>query len=232
MGRFLVRRHMREMNLVAIQPKRYKPRTTDSDHDKLISPNLLRRAAYPLTWGEQIVGDITYLPLIDGGFVYMATFQDRKTKRVVGRSIAASLEAKELVVKALQMALRQGLIKRGAIVHTDRGSQYVSKEYRDLLKRCGLRQSMSGKGNCYDNAQAESFFSRFKAELVTADTFEPIRAFGDLAHAKQEAFSYIEGYYNRIRIHSSIYNMSPIEFEKELKTKPGRRNMPDFCVHF
>jgi transposase InsO family protein len=170
MGRFLVRRHMREMNLVAIQPKRYKPRTTDSDHDKLISPNLLRRAAYPLTWGVQIVGDITYVPLIDGGFVYMATFQDRKTKRVVGRSIAASLEAKELVVKALQMALRQGLIKRGAIVHTDRGSQYVSKEYRDLLKRCGLRQSMSGKGNCYDNAQAESFFSRFKAELVTADT--------------------------------------------------------------
>ena len=162
----------------------------------------------------------------------MATFQDRKTKRVVGRSVAASLEAKGLVVEALQMALRQGLIKRGAIVHTDRGSQYVSKEYRDLLERCGLRQSMSAKGNCYDNAQAESFFSRFKAELVTADTFEPIRAFRDLAHARSEAFSYIEGYYNRIRIHSSIENMSPMEFEVELKTKPGRRNMPDFCVRF
>ena len=232
MGRFLVRRLMRKMGLVAIQPKRFKPRTTDSDHGKLISPNLLREAAYPLTWGVQIVGDITYLPLIGGGFGYMATFQDRKTKRVVGRSIADSLEAKGLVVKALQMALRQGLIKRGAIVHTDRGSQYVSKEYRDLLERCGLRQSMSAKGNCYDNAQAESFFSRFKAEIVTADTFEPIRAFRDLVHAKQEAFSYIEGYYNRIRIHSSIYNMSPIAFEKELKTKAERRHMPDFCVNF
>jgi transposase InsO family protein len=232
MGRFLVRKLMREMDLVAIQPKSFKPRTTDSDHNKLISPNLLRDVNPPLTWGEQIVGDITYLPLIVGGFCYMATFQDRKTRRVVGRSIAASLEAKGLVVKALQMALRRGLIKRGAIVHTDRGSQYVSKEYRDLLNRCGLRQSMSGKGNCYDNAQAESFFSRFKAELFTADTFEPIRAFRDLAHARQEAFSYIEGYYNRIRIHSSIYNMSPIEFETELKTKAERRNMPDFCVRF
>ena len=232
MGRFLVRRLMREQGLVAIQPKRYKPNTTDSDHGKLISPNLLRDVNPPLTWGEQIVGDITYLPLICGGFCYLATFQDRKTRRVIGRTVAASLEAKGLVVEALQMALRKGLIKRGAIIHTDRGSQYVSKEYRDLLERCGLRQSMSGKGNCYDNAQAESFFSRFKAELVTADTFEPIRAFRDLAHARSEAFSYIEGYYNRIRIHSSIENMSPMEFEVELKTKPGRRNMPDFCVRF
>ena len=91
---------------------------------------------------------------------------------------------------------------------------------------------MSGKGNCYDNAQAESFFSRFKAELVDRDTLEPIRAFRDLFHARQEAFSYIEGYYNRIRRHSSIGYMSPMEFEEELKTKPGRRNMPDFCVNF
>lgn len=232
MGRFLVRRLMREMNLVAIQPRSFKPRTTDSDHDKLISPNLLRETPMPLTWGKQIVGDITYLPLVGGGFCYLATFQDRKTKRVVGWSVAASLEAKGLVVKALRMALRRGLIKRGAIVHTDRGSQYVSKDYRELLALHDIRQSMSAKGNCYDNAQAESFFSRFKAELVTADTFEPIRTFTDLAHARQEAFSYIEGYYNRIRRHSSIEDMSPIEFENELKTKSKRRNMPDFCVNF
>jgi transposase InsO family protein len=223
MGRFLVRRLMREMNLVAIQPKRFKPKTTDSRHDKLISPNLLRECGLPLTWGEQIVGDITYLPLLGGGFVYLATFQDRLTKRLVGWSMADSLEA-DLVVKALQMALRRGLIKRGAIVHTDRGSQYVSNAYRSLLARCGLRQSMSGKGNCYDNAQAESFFLRFKAELVTADTHEPIRAFRDLAHARQEAFSYIEGYYNRIRLHSSIGYRSPIEFERQLKTKSERRS--------
>lgn len=92
---------------------------------------------------------------------------------------------------------------------------------------------MSGRGNCYDNAQAESFFSRFKAELVTADTHQPIRAFKDLAHARQEAFSYIEGYNNRTRLHSSIGYLSPIEFEKELKTKSEKEvNMPDFCVLF
>ncbi len=160
MGRFLVRRLMREMDLIAIQPKRFRPRTTDSRHSGLISPNLLKEAALPLKAGEQIVGDITYLPLGGGGFCYLATFQDRLTKRLVGWSIDDSMTA-ELVVKALQMALRRGLIKRGAIVHTDRGSQYVSRAYRDRLARCGLKQSMSGKGNCYDNAQAESFFSRW-----------------------------------------------------------------------
>jgi putative transposase len=228
-----VRRLMREQDLVAIQPKRFKPRTTDSDHNKLISPNLLRDVNPPLTWGEQIVGDITYLPLIDGGFGYMATFQDRKTKRVVGRTVAASLEAKGLVVKALQMALRQGLIKRGAIIHTDRGSQYVSKEYRDLLERCGLRQSCRERATATTTPRprASSRGSRPSSSRRTPSSqFE--RSEIDLAHAKQEAFSYIEGYYNRIRSHSSIDNMSPMEFETELKTKAGRRNMQDFCVTF
>lgn len=91
---------------------------------------------------------------------------------------------------------------------------------------------MSGKSNCYDNDQAESFFSRFKAELVTADTHEPIRAFKDLAHARQEAFSYIEGYYNRIRLHPSIGYLSPIEFERELKTKKERMSCQTFVSAF
>lgn len=231
MGRYVVRRLMREMNLTAIQPRSFKPRTTDSRHDKLISPNLLRCAAAASRAGEQVVGDITYLPLLSGGFCYLATFQDRLTKRIVGWSIADSLEA-DLVVKALGMALRRNLIKRGAIIHTDRGSQYVSRAYRDLLERCRLRQSMSGRGNCYDNAQAESFFSRFKAELVTRHTFQPIRAFRDLAHARQEAFSYIDGYYNRVRLHSAIGYQSPIKFENKLKIKNQKEVMPDFCVHF
>ena len=134
----------------------------------------------------------------------------------------------ELVVSALQMALRRSLIKRGAIIHTDRGSQYVSRVYRELLARHGLRQSMSGKGNCYDNAQAESFFSRFKAELVEGGVFESVE------QARNENFSYIEGYYNRIRLHSSPGYMSPIQFEQllridnhqamsKLKTQPVKR---------
>ena len=104
----------------------------------------------------------------------------------------------------------------GAIIHTDRGSQYAAVEYRRLLYIHGLRQSMSAKGNCYDNAQAESFFSRFKAELVEGGSFESVE------QARSETFSYIEGYYNRIRRHSSLDYLSPLEFEKQLKIKNQR----------
>jgi transposase InsO family protein len=107
------------------------------------------------------------------------------------------------------------LIKPGAIVHSDRGSQYASNEFRLLLKQNSLLQSMSGRGNCYDNAQAESFFSRFKAELIEGGVFE------DIEQARSEIFSYIEGYYNRVRLHSSLGYKSPLEYELGLKTKNG-----------
>jgi putative transposase len=103
------------------------------------------------------------------------------------------------------------------IIHTDRGSQYASVEYRRLLYISGFRQSMSGRGNCYDNALAESFFSRFKAELVEGGVF------ASLEEAHSEIFSYIEGYYNRMRLHSGLGYKSPLEFEMELKTKNGGR---------
>ncbi len=209
-GRFLVRRLMREQGLEAIQPKNFKPKTTDSRHGGLISPNLLKYPKNePHRPGEVVIGDITYLPLRNGLFCYLATFQDKLTRRCIGWAISDTLEA-SLVVRALEMALRRGLIKRGGIIHTDRGSQYVSHVYRKLLERHGLRQSMSGKGNCYDNAQAESFFSRFKAELLEDGVFESIR------QAISETFGYIEGYYNRIRLHSSLGYLSPIEFERQL----------------
>lgn len=123
----------------------------------------------------------------------------------------------QLVIDAFLQARRRGLIKSGAIIHTDRGSQYAAVEYRRLLYIHGLRQSMSAKGNCYDNAQAESFFSRFKAELVEDGIFESVK------QARSETFSYIEGYYNRIRRHSSLGYVSPLEFEKQLKIKNQRR---------
>lgn len=141
-------------------------------------------------------------------------WQDKLTRRIIGWSLALEMTA-ELVISALQKAIGKGLVKAGAIVHSDRGSQYESNGFRELLRRNGCRQSMSGKGNCYDNAQAERFFSRFKAELMEGGVFE------DLEQAGLEIFSYIEGYYNRVRLHSSLGYKSPIEFEQELQTENG-----------
>lgn len=210
LGRHLTRRLMREQNLQAIQPKRFVPKTTNAQPGSRISPNLLRESQRERPQpGQTIVGDITYLALQSGKFCYLATFQDTYTRRIVGWCVAPAMTA-ELVVRALQMALRRGLIGLNALVHTDQGSQYVSDKYRQLLSQHGLRQSMSGRGNCYDNAQAESFFARYKAELVEDGVFE------DIAQARSETFSYIEGYYNRVRRHSGIGYVSPLEFEKQV----------------
>jgi transposase InsO family protein len=130
----------------------------------------------------------------------------------------------ELVISALKKAVSKGLVKRGAIVHSDRGSQYASTGFRSVLQQNGFRQSMSGKGNCYDNAQAESFFSRFKAELIEGGTFE------DVEQARSEIFSYIEGYYNRVRLHSGLGYKSPVEYEMELQTKNWRNQKTVFCL--
>jgi putative transposase len=218
-GRFLVSRVMREEGLVAKGPKRFKPRTTDSRHNKTPSPNLLKEAGNTaLGAGEAMVGDITYLPLMNGQFCYLAMYQDRVTKRIAGWSISSRMTA-SLPIEALRMGLRRGLIKRDAIIHTDRGSQYASNEYRKLIARCSLRQSMSAKGNCYDNAQAESFFSRFKTELDE-------KIFSSTDEARRTAFDYIDCYYNRNRRHSAIGGTIP-NFEKRLAenaTSKGRGN--------
>jgi transposase InsO family protein len=212
-GRFKVRTLLKREKLRAIAPKRFKPNTTDSKHAARISPNLLQDGMNaPLGKGEVIVGDITYLPLKGGKFCYLACFQDKFTRRIVGWQISERMTT-QLVIDALGSALRRKLIKRNAIIHTDRGSQYAAAEYRRLLYINGFRQSMSRKGNCYDNAQAESFFSRFKAELLENGIFETVE------DAKSEVFSYIEGYYNRIRLHSGIGYRSPLEFEKHLEIK-------------
>lgn len=224
MGRFLVRRLMKREGLHAIQPKAFKPQTTDSRHGERISPNLLKESKNrPLRAGEVVVGDITYLPLRNGRWCYLAMFQNKLTRRVIGWKVSGEMTA-DLVVKALSIALSHGRIQKNAVIHTDRGSQYVSDAYRELLETHGLRQSMSGKGNCYDNAQAESFFSRFKAELVEDGIFESVE------QAKSETFGYIEGYYNRIRLHSSLGYRSPIDFERLLKIKQKRRSVNESLV--
>lgn len=188
---------MRE-NLRAIAPRKFKPQTTDSAHDCRLSPNLLKEGTdAPTAAGEVIVGDVIYIRLADGSFCYPAVFRDKCTCRIVGWTLSARMTV-QLVIDAFQMARRRTLIRRGAIIHTDRGSQYAAVEFRRLLYVYGFRQSMSAKGNCDDNAQAESFFSRFKAELIEDGIPESIE------EARTEIFTYIDGYYNRIRRHSGL----------------------------
>ncbi len=213
-GRRKVRVLMKEENLKAIQTRAFKPKTTDSKGVKP-APNLVAEIKIEqCALGKIIKGFITYIPLQNSTWCYLAIWQDKVTRRIIGWSLAAAMTA-ELVISALQKAIRKELVLAGAIIHSDRGSQYASNNFRELLRRSGFRQSMSGKGNCYDNAQAESFFSRFKTELIEGGAFE------DLEQARLEIFSYIEGYYNRVRLHSSLGYKSPIEFEMELKSKNG-----------
>jgi putative transposase len=222
-GRFQIRRIMKEQHLLAIQPRSFKPRTTDSKATKA-APNLLAEIKLSeCAAGKIIIGDITHVPLRNGRWCYLAVWQDKITRRIIGWGVSDSMTA-ELVISALQKAISRGLVKAGAIVHSDRGSQYASTIFRDLLRISCFRQSMSGRGNCYDNAQAESFFSRFKTELMEDGVFE------DLEQARSEIFSYIEGYYNRVRLHSSLGYKSPLEFELELKTKNGERKESFYSI--
>ena len=213
---------MRREGLRAIQAKSFKPQTTDSKHGLPVCANLLQNGANASKGsGEVFVGDITYLRLADGSFCYLACLQDKFTRRIVGWKVSERMKA-QLVIDVFNQARQRGLIGKGAIIHTDQGSQYAAVEYRRLLFINGFRQSMSRKGNCYDNAQAESFFSRFKAESVENGIFASVE------DAKSEVFSYIEGYYNRIRLHSGIGYRSPLEFEKQLKLTNKTRSSESF----
>ena len=217
-GRATVQKVMRGEGLRSIQPRSFKPQTTDSKHGLPVYANLLQDGSNsPTGKSEVFIGDITYLRLRNGSFCYLACLQDKYTRRIVGWKVAERMTA-QLVIDVFIQARRRGLIGNGAIIHTDQGSQYAAVEYRRLLYVGGFRQSMSRKGNCYDNAQAESFFSRFKAELVENGVFESVE------DARSEIFSYIEGYYNRIRLHSGLGYKSPLEFEKELKIKQRRES--------
>lgn len=222
-GRCVARRVMRELGLRALQPRRFSPKTTNSDHLRA-SENLLKGEENPAQKpGAVIVGDITYLPMANGRFCYLASWQDKYTRRIIGWKVDRTM-TEELVIEALQKALRQGRIGKQAIIHTDRGSQYSSRNFRSLLARHGLRQSMSAKGNCYDNAQAESFFARYKTELLEGGQFE------NLEQAVSETFSYIEGYYNHQRRHSALGYLSPEQFEKNYQQNLTRGKATESLV--
>jgi putative transposase len=207
-GRHRVRRLMRERGLQAIQPRRFVPRTTDSRHSQPMSPNLLLERAIKVDRPHQvIVGDITYLPLQNGKRAYLATWMDLCSRKILGWEVADSMTA-ELVIEALKKAILRERLPSGLIVHSDRGGQYVDTEFRRLLRQHGFEQSMSRADETYDNAYAESLFSRYKAELLEGG------ALADVEEARSETFTYIEGYYNRIRRHSALSYVSPENFER------------------
>ena len=196
---------MKALGLYCKTKRKFKY-TTDSNHDLPIAPNLLNRDFSPAQPNQAYVGDITYIPTQEG-WLYLAVVIDLFSRQVVGWSMDKRMKA-ALVNDALLMALWKRKPPRGLIWHTDRGSQYASKSHRALLKAHGLRQSMSRKGNCWDNAVAESFFHTLKIELTHHEQFKTRE------EAKQKIFKYIEVYYNRARMHSANDYLSPVDYEQ------------------
>lgn len=208
-GRHKIRRLLREQQLRAIQPKRFVPKTTDSSHHLGYCENLLLgRKLPPNRPNEVIVGDITYLPLEGASFAYLATWTDLFSRLVIGWEVEEHLQ-ESLILEAFEKGLRRRGSLREAIVHSDRGGQYAGGRFRALLSASGCRQSMSRAAESYDNAYAESLFSRYQAELLEDG------AFSDVEEARLETFNYIEGYYNRIRRHSALGYLSPEEYEQK-----------------
>ena len=180
--------------------------TTDSNHKLYIAPNLLQRQFYVDSPNRVWAGDITYIPT-KNGFLYLATVMDLYSRKIVGWSMNTSLKT-SLVNDALTMAIWSRKPRKGLIWHSDRGSQYCAKSHRIILKDHGILQSMSHKGDCWDNATSESFFSTLKREIPQMANF------ADQKQAKAATFEYIEVFYNRIRAHSAIGYLSPAEFEE------------------
>ena len=204
-GRNRVARLMRREGLAARRKRRFRV-TTQSKHSEPIARNVLARNFSGWKPDRAWAGDITYLPTADG-WLYLAVLLDLGSKAVVGWAMSEELDA-SVALAALRMALERRQPAPGLVHHSDRGVQYASETYRTALAANGLVPSMSRKGNCWDNAPAESFFSTLKTELV-GDRVFPSRAI-----ARTEVFEYVEAFYNRTRRHSSLGYVSPAQFEK------------------
>lgn len=203
-GRYKVRTLMQEANVKARYRKKYKA-TTHSDHQQPVFENVLNREFDAAGPDQAYVSDITYI-WTQEGWLYLAVFIDLFSRRVVGWSMGSRMKA-QLVTDALRMALWQRHPKAGLIVHSDRGSQYASKAYRQLLKVNGFIGSMSRKGDCWDNAVAESFFASLKKERVQWKHYQT------RAEAQQDILDYIVMSYNSRRLHSTLDYISPNDYE-------------------
>lgn len=206
-----VARLMRRDGIVARRRRRTRVSTTTSEHSDPIAPNLLERRfdVNGVSLNEVWVSDLTYIPTREG-WLYLATILDLGSRRCVGWSMGSRIDV-ELALGALRMALEARRPAPGLIAHSDRGSQYASDAYRGLLEAHGAIASMSRKGDCWDNAVAESFFATLEFELVAKSDW----------HTREEArlaiFRYIETWYNRKRRHSTLGYVSPANYEEQVK---------------
>lgn len=205
-----VQRHMKALGIKSIVHKKYRPHKSEEPvyaHGE----NILNRDFSTTGPNEKWVADITYIYTLKDGWCYLATILDLHLKKVVGYSFSQTM-SKELVLAALDNAVKTHKPSAGLIMHSDRGSQYTSSEYRNKVEQeLKFKLSYSRKGCPYDNAVIESFHSILKKELVYTTTFLTYQ------HARFELFQYIEGFYNRKRIHSKLNYMSPIQFEQSIK---------------
>ncbi len=205
-GRNRVASRMRKMGVASKVRRKFKA-TTNSKHNYPVAPNLLNRNFTASAPNEVWVGDITYIRT-KSGWTYLTVFIDLFSRIVTGWAVSTSL-SHEMVLEAFQKALWRRKPGKGLIVHSDQGVQYACDEFRETLKKHGFIQSMSRKGDCWDNAVAESFFKTVKTEWAYHVDLQ------DIHHVKQEAFEYLEIFYNRERLHATLGYQSPAEYEEK-----------------
>ncbi len=181
-------------------------RTTDSRHHRPVAPNVLGRDFAPAGPNEKWCADFTYVPTLEG-WLFLAVVVDLFSRRIVGWAMSTTMTSR-LVVDALGMAVSRRGPAAGLVAHSDRGSQYASDHYRSELSRLGMTCSMSGVGQCWDNAVVESTFGQIKRELVHHE------AYATREEAKASLFEYVEVFYNRVRRHSTLGYVSPAEYER------------------
>ena len=207
---------MHREGLRGCAPRRFVPRTTDSSHGHATPANALDRRFEPGEPDRVWVADITYIPTGEG-WLYLAAVLDLGSRKVVGWAAADHLRS-ELAQRALRNALEARRPGEGLLHHSDRGVQYACAGYRDLLAAHGIEASMSRKGDCWDNAAMESFFSTLKRELVHRESY------ATREEARRSLFEYIEVFYNRRRLHSTLGYLSPVQYEE-------RRKLPQLSAH-
>lgn len=201
-GKTVVEKVMKDLGLKA-RAKRKFVKTTDSDHKNKAAPNLLERKFHQSEVGAVWLSDITYLRLKNGGFIYLCVVMDLASREIVGWQIRDNMETDLLCAALVNAAESCDKVLKGTIFHSDQGSQYASDEFRKLLSLYGLKQSMSRRGQCWDNAPMESFFSSLKEEC------EQLSSCTTLQQAQTELFDYIEIFFNRERLHSAIGYKAP-----------------------